>query len=103
MSIPEIQLKIQQIFFNFEIIVFEFVALGTRFYWEREYLSSGVNMLTKILKISDTIKKEFFEVISFQSDKKIWGNYCYADLSIFSDYLTCSLSISFLTRVFLGI
>ena len=29
------QKKIQKIFFDLEIIVFEFVALNTRFYWER--------------------------------------------------------------------
>ena len=37
---------------------------------EREYLSLGVNMLTNSLKISDTTKTEFFELISFQSDQK---------------------------------
>ena len=37
---------------------------------ETEYLSSGVNMLTNSLKISDTTKTEFFELISFQSDQK---------------------------------
>ena len=29
------QKKINKIFFAFEIIAFEFVALDTRFYWER--------------------------------------------------------------------
>ena len=29
------QLQIQQIFFDFEIMAFELVALDTRFYWER--------------------------------------------------------------------
>ena len=29
-------------------------------------------MLTNSLKISDTTKKQFFEVIFFQSDQKIW-------------------------------
>ena len=32
---------------------------------EREYFSSGVNMLTNGLKISDTTKTEFFELILF--------------------------------------
>ena len=38
---------------------------------EREYLSSGVNMLTNSLKIYDTTKREFFELIPIQSDQKI--------------------------------
>ena len=46
------QKKIEKIFFNLEIIAFELVALNTRF-TETEYLSSGVNMLTNSLKISD--------------------------------------------------
>ena len=29
------QKKIQEMFFHFEIIAFELVALNTRFYWER--------------------------------------------------------------------
>ena len=32
---------------------------------------SGENILTNSLKISDTSKKEFFEVIFFQKDQKI--------------------------------
>ena len=31
----EMQKKIQEIFFDLEIISFELVALNTRFYWER--------------------------------------------------------------------
>ena len=38
---------------------------------EREYLSLGVNKLTNSLKISDTIKAEFFELVFFESDQKI--------------------------------
>ena len=99
------QKKIEKIFFNLEIIAFELVALNTRF-TETEYLSSGVNMLTNSLKISDTTKREFFELMFFQSDQKIWQKYCRADLSSDSDPLnplTCWLSISVLTRGFLGI
>ena len=33
-------------------------------------MSSGVNMLTNSLKISDTSKKEFLELIFFKSDQK---------------------------------
>ena len=65
------QQKTQKIFFDFEIIAFELVVLGTRFYWERT-LWLGVNMLTQSLKISDTTKTEPFELISFQSDQKVW-------------------------------
>ena len=66
-------------------------------------MSSGVNMLTKNLKISDTTKTEFSEVISFQSDQKIWQKYCRADLSSVSDPLTCWISLGLLTQGFLGI
>ena len=38
---------------------------------ERQYLSSGVNMLTNNLKISDKTKTQFFDLISFQSDQII--------------------------------
>ena len=33
-------------------------------------MSSGVNMLTNSVKISDTTKTNFSELISFQSDQK---------------------------------
>ena len=44
-------------------------------------MSSGVNMLRNSLKISDTSKTELLELISFQSDQKIWQKYCRADLN----------------------
>ena len=37
-------------------------------FFKTEHLWSGVNMLTKCLKISDTAKTEFLELIFFQSD-----------------------------------
>ena len=81
--------------------------LGLTFsFTEREYLSLGVNMLTNNLKISDTTETQFFELISFQSDRKIYRKYCCADLRSDSDPLdplTCWLSISVLTRGFLVI
>ena len=42
--------EIENLFFDFEIIAFELVPLDTRF-TEREYLSSGLNMLTNSLKL----------------------------------------------------
>ena len=66
------QKKIQQIFFDFEIIVFELVALNNLAFTEREYLSSGLNLLTNRLKISETSKNEFLELTFFHSVKKIW-------------------------------
>ena len=60
--------KIGKIFFDFEIIaiwiggVRHSLLLGEK---------SGVNMLTNSLKISDTTKTEFSELISFRSDQKI--------------------------------
>ena len=56
---------------------------------EREYLSSGVNMLTNSFKISDTTKTELFELISIQRYQKILGKYCCVDLGSLSDTLTC--------------
>ena len=36
----------------------------------REYFSSDVNMWTNSLKILDITKTNFFELISFENDKK---------------------------------
>ena len=66
-------------------------------------MSSAVDMLREGNKISDTTKKEFFEVISFQSDQKTWEKYCRGALSNLSLPLTCQLSVSVLRRGFLGI
>ena len=87
MQIQELQKKMQKTFFYFEIIALELVALHSHFYWE----------------ISDTTKTEFPKLISFQSDQKIWQKDCRAGLSSLSDRLPCWLSISVLTRSFLGI
>ena len=65
------QKKIQKIFFHLEIYAFELVALKTPL-TDREYLSSGVNMLTNSLKISDITKTEFLKLVSFQTDPKMW-------------------------------
>ena len=67
---------------------------------EWEYLSSGANLLIKSLKISDTTKTDVLELISFQSDRKIWQKYCLADLSSVLDPLRCWPCRSFLTRGF---
>ena len=48
------QKKLQKIYFDFQILAFELVAWNTRFYWEREYLSSGVILLTKSLLLDET-------------------------------------------------
>ena len=60
-------------------------------------------MLTKTLKISDTSKKEFLQLIFSHSDQKIYGKYCHGNLSSVSDRLICWLSKSVLTRGFLSI
>ena len=102
MQIAEMEKKIDKIFLDLEIIALEMVAL-TRTFTEREYLSSGVNMLTNSLKISDTSKTEFLELIFFQNAQKIWQNNCCADLCSVLDHLTRSLSITDLTRGFLEV
>ena len=62
MQISEMQKKIQQIFFDFEIIAFELVSLNTRFYWER------------ILVIGcQYVKKQFYDFRFYQ--KRIFGAY----------------------------
>ena len=38
----------------------------------REYLSSAVNVLTKILKILDVTKGDFFQLNYLHSDESIW-------------------------------
>ena len=50
------QKQIQKIFFDFEIIAFELVALNTRFYWETIHFVV-VNVLTNRLKILNTTNK----------------------------------------------
>ena len=59
-------------------------------------------MLTNSLKILPTTKTKFLDVIYFQTDEKIVQKHCRADLRSLSDPLTCRLSISVLTQVFLG-
>ena len=67
------QKKLEKIFFDFAIIAFELVALDLAF-TERECLSSGVNLLTKNLKISDTTKTEFLQLIFFSRVIKQYEN-----------------------------
>ena len=50
-------------------------------------MSSDVNMLTNSLKMLDTTKTEFLELIFFQRDQKISKKYCRADLNSLSDLL----------------
>ena len=61
--------KIQKTFFGLEVIPFECLR-ETLAFTERQYISSGVNMLTKCLKISDTTKIEFLSWFSFWIIKK---------------------------------
>ena len=95
------QENIQKIFFDFEIISFELVALDTLFYWQRilviecQYVNS--------LNISNTTKMEYFELILFLNAQKIWQKYWRENLRSVSDLLTCWLSISVLTWRFVGI
>ena len=96
------QKKIEKLFFSYDIITFELVALNTRFYWER-MLVIGCQYVNKQSQISDTTKTEFLELIFFHSNKKIWQKYCCADLCIVSDRFTCWLCISVLRRGFFGI
>ena len=63
-------------------------------------------MLTNILKILDTIKKDILELIFFRIDQKIWKKFWRLDLCSLWDPLhplTCWLSLSVLREGFLGI
>ena len=63
-------------------------------------------MLTNSLKISDTTKTQFFELIFFQRHAKMGQKYWRAHLSSDSgplNALICCLSVSVLTLGFLGI
>ena len=60
-------------------------------------------MLRKCLKISDTTKNKFIELLFLKSHHKVWQKNCRVDLSSILDVSTCSLSISVLTQGFLGI
>ena len=61
-------------------------------------------MLTNDLKISDITKTKLFELILFQNEQKKYVKKSgRADLSSLSDLLTYWLSITDLTRGFLGI
>ena len=66
-------------------------------------MSSGVNMLTSSLKISDTAKTDFLELIFLEIDQKLWQKYCREDLCSVSDCLTCWVSMTVLVRDFSGI
>ena len=79
--------KIQKTFFGFQINAFDYVALNTRFYWDRIPVI-GCQHVNKQSQISDTTITEFSELIFFHSDQKIWQTYCRADLCSFSDPLT---------------
>ena len=88
-------------------LIFSYLHLNwirwTFAFTEREYFSSGVNMLRNSLKIPDHTKTEFVDLVLFQSDQKIWQKYWRADLSSVLKPLTCWLPISVLTRGFLAI
>ena len=66
-------------------------------------MSSAVNMLRNSLKISDTTKADFFQLIFLKSDQKIWQKYRRPELCSVSDPITYSLSIGIRTPGSLGI
>ena len=46
-------------------------------------------MLTNSVKILDNTKTDFFELVFFHSDQRIWQKYCSADLSSVLEILAC--------------
>ena len=65
--------KTEKKFFKINLIAFELVALDTPF-TEREHLPSGVNMLTKSLKISVLLKQNLLRWFTFIVIKKYEKN-----------------------------
>ena len=94
--------KKEKTFWILQKISFELILSNFQFY-QKKYLSSGVNTLTNSLKIWDTTKKKIIELKFFQIGKKIWQNYCLEDSRSVLDTLTCWLSIRVLTLGFLGV
>ena len=60
-------------------------------------------MLRNSFKIPYNTKTEFFELIFYQSDPKIWQKDCREDLSSVLETLACCLAISVVTHGFLCI
>ena len=66
----QVQLRNGEYFCVFEKIAFEEISLNTHFYRER-IVAIQTQYVKNSLKISDIVKKEFFEMIFIQIDKKI--------------------------------
>ena len=58
------------------------------FKYRREYLSSGVNVLTNNLKISDVTNADIFQLNLYRIHLKIGKQWCRADFSSDSNPLT---------------
>ena len=69
MHISEMQWKIHKMYFVLEIKAFKVVRKSI--YSDEEYLSSGVDVLTNSLKISDITKEDFFQLNLSRIDGKI--------------------------------
>ena len=82
------QKKIQKIFLVLRLLHLNWLR-ETLAFTERIYLLSGVNMVRKSLKMSNTSKKVIMGLIFFESNQIISQKFCRADLSSVSDPLTC--------------
>ena len=102
MKISEMQKIIEQIFFDFEIIASEFVALDTRFYLERILIIWGQYVKKQSQDFRYYYNWNFWaDFLSEWSKNKTQLLPCI--FRSFSDPVTCRLSTSVLTRGFLGI
>ena len=72
------QQEIDKIFFDFEIIAFEFVVLNNCFYWER-ILVISCQYVNKQSQDFRYYQKWIFRLIFFQSEQEISEKYCRAD------------------------
>ena len=74
------------------------ISCGNFSLLQREYLSSGINVVKNGIAISNITKKDLFELKFSKSDEQIWLNYCRGDLGSVWDPLTFWLFKSVLKR-----
>ena len=91
--------KIRKKFWVLEKIKFELILLNTNFYRERTLVTGS----QYVSRFQIVLRQNFSNWSSFRLIKKIWQNYCHEDFSSVLETLTCSVSVSVITRGFLDI
>ena len=88
---------------NYKIIIFEFVALDSRFYWERILVIGLSTCSQRVSRCPILLKQNFLCWFCIRVIKFFFKKWCRAYLSNLSDPFTCWLSICVLTQGLLGI